>query len=288
MTVINTNVASLTSQAAISTNARGLAKAMQQLSTGRRINSAADDAAGLAISDKLTAQIRGLNQAVRNANDAISMLQTAEGATNEMTNMLQRLRELAVQSASDTNGTDERKALSAEFKGLREEINRIASTTSFNKMNILDGTAGANSSGSVSFQVGATYSSSTAASQNSVQFTFVNFKTSGSITSGIPSGSSALSTLSTAQAAIGAIDTVITNVDTQRAKMGSLINRFQYTIDNLTNISVHAAESRSRVMDADYSQATADLAKSQIIQQAATAMLAQANSQPQSVLTLLK
>lgn len=284
MTVINTNVASLTSQAAIASNARGLAKAMQQLSTGRRINSAADDAAGLAISDKLTAQIRGLNQAVRNANDAISMLQTAEGATNEMTNMLQRMRELAVQAASDTNGDDERSALSAEFKGLREEIDRISATTTFNKMNILDGTAGSN--GTVYFQVGATYSSS--ASQNSVEFEFVNFSTSGSITSAIPSGSSALSTLSGAQAAIGDIDTVITNVDTQRATMGSLINRFQYTIDNLTNISVHASESRSRVMDADYSQATADLAKAQIIQQAATAMLAQANSQPQSVLTLLK
>jgi len=288
MTVINTNVASLTSQAAIASNTRNLAKAMQQLSTGRRINSAADDAAGLAISDKLTAQIRGLNQAVRNANDAISMLQTAEGATNEITNMLQRLRELAVQAASDTNGEDERKALSAEFTGLRSEIDRIAATTSFNKMNILDGTAGASSNGSVYFQVGATWSSSTAASQNSVNFVFVNFRTAGSITSAIPSGASALNTLSGAQAALGRIDTVITNVDNQRAKMGSVINRFQYTIDNLTNISVHSSESRSRVMDADYSQATADLAKAQIIQQAATAMLAQANSQPQAVLTLLK
>ena len=286
MTVINTNVASLTSQAAIASNARGLAKAMQQLSTGRRINSAADDAAGLAISDKLTAQIRGLNQAVRNANDAISMLQTAEGATNEVTNMLQRMRELAVQAANDTNGSDERAALSAEFSGLRGEIDRIAATTSFNKMNILDGTAGASSNGTVHFQVGATYSSS--ASQNSVEFEFVNFATSGSITSAIPSSSSALNTLSGAQAALGDIDDVITNVDNQRAKMGSLINRFQYTIDNLTNISVHASESRSRITDADYSQATADLAKAQIIQQAATAMLAQANQLPQSVLTLLK
>ncbi len=280
MTVINTNVASLNSQAAIATNARGLAKAMQQLSTGKRINSASDDAAGLAISDKLTAQIRGLNQAVRNANDAISMLQTAEGATNEITNMLQRMRELAIQSANDTNGTDERTALNNEFVALRSEINRIASSTSFNGMMLLDGTAGS-STGTVTFQVGATYSSS-----NSVSFSFSSFATTGSLTNAIASDS--LTTLSGAQSAIQNIDTTIQSVDTQRAAMGGVINRFQYTVDNLTNISVHASESRSRITDADYSESTAELAKHQIIQQAATAMLAQANQQPQQVLTLLK
>ena len=280
MTVINTNVASLTSQAAIASNNRGLSKAMQQLSTGRRINSAADDAAGLAISDKLTAQIKGLNQAVRNANDAISMLQTAEGATNEITNMLQRMRELAVQAANDTNGTDERTALNNEFDNLRTEINRVASSTSFNSMNLLDGTA-ASSTGLVSFQVGATYSSS-----NTVTFTFASFATSGSITSAIVSD--VLTSLSGAQTALDNVDTAIGLVDTQRASMGALSNRFQYTVDNLTNISVHASESRSRVTDTDYSDATAELAKHQIIQQAATAMLAQANQQPQQVLTLLK
>ncbi len=280
MTVINTNVASLTSQAAIAANSRGLSKAMQQLSTGRRINSAADDAAGLAISDKLTAQIKGLNQAVRNANDAISMLQTAEGATNEITNMLQRMRELAVQAANDTNGTDERTALNNEFSNLRTEINRVASSTSFNSMNLLDGSA-ASSTGLVSFQVGATYSSA-----NTVTFTFSSFATSGSITNAI--ASNVLTSLSGAQTALDAVDTAIQNVDTQRASMGALSNRFQYTVDNLTNISVHASESRSRVTDTDYSEATAELAKHQIIQQAATAMLAQANQQPQQVLTLLK
>ena len=280
MTVINTNVASLNSQAAIATNARGLAKAMQQLSTGKRINSASDDAAGLAISDKLTAQIRGLNQAVRNANDAISMLQTAEGATNEITNMLQRMRELAIQSANDTNGTDERTALNNEFTALRSEINRIASSTSFNGMMLLDGTAGS-STGTVTFQVGATYTSS-----NSVSFSFSSFATTGSLTNAI--GSDSLTTLSGSQSALANIDTTIQSVDTQRASMGGLINRFQYTVDNLTNISVHASESRSRITDADYSESTAELAKHQIIQQAATAMLAQANQQPQQVLTLLK
>ena len=278
MSVINTNIASLNSQAALGVNQRGLARAMQELSTGKRINSAADDAAGLAISDKLTAQIRGFNQAIRNANDAISMLQTAEGATNEVTNMLQRMRELAVQSANDTNGSGERSALQSEYSALRTEIDRISSTTKFNNMGILDGSAG--SSGAVTFQVGATNDSG-----NQVSFTFSDFSTSG-ITSDVASDD--LTTLSGAQTALDNVDAAILAVDSKRAEMGALINRFQYTVDNLTNISVHASESRSRITDADYSQASADLAKHQIIQQAATAMLAQANQQPQSVLTLLK
>jgi flagellin len=280
MAVINTNVASLNSQAALQINQRGLAKAMQELSTGKRINSAADDAAGLAISDKLTAQVRGLNQAVRNANDAISMLQTAEGATNEITNMLQRMRELAVQSANDTNGSAERSALQTEYSALRTEINRISATTKFGTTNVLDGTAG--TSGKLYFQVGATNET-----DNQVDFTFSDFSTTtGGVTSAVDSDD--LTTLAGAQAAIDNVDTALTAVDTQRASMGALINRFQYTVDNLTNISVHAAESRSRIVDADYSTASANLSKHQIVQQAATAMLAQANQQPQSVLTLLK
>jgi flagellin len=255
---------------------------MEQLSTGRRINSAADDAAGLAIADKLNAQIRGLNQAVRNANDGISMLQTAEGATNEITNMLQRIRELAVQSANDTNGTSERSAIDQEFQNLRTEINRIATTTQFNGFSLLDGTA-QNTQGIVTFQVGADYNSG-----NAVTFQFANFGTSGtgSLMSSLTSIS--LTSLGSAQAAITTAQSAILDVDTQRAAMGALINRFQYTVDNLTNISTHQAESRSRIVDADYSQATADLAKRQIIAQAATAMLAQANQQPQAVLSLLK
>ena len=174
MTVINTNIASLTSQASLGVNQRGLAKAMQELSTGKRINSAADDAAGLAISNKLTAQIRGFNQAVRNANDAISMLQTAEGATNEISNMLQRMRELAVQAASDTNGSAERSALQAEYSALTTEIDRISSTTKFGNVGVLDGTAGSGSDGLVYFQVGATNDP-----DNQVDFTFSDFSTSG-------------------------------------------------------------------------------------------------------------
>ena len=284
MTVINTNVASLNAQAAIATNARGLSKAMQQLSTGRRINSAADDAAGLAISDKLTAQIRGLNQAIRNANDGISMLQTAEGATNEITNMLQRMRELAVQSANDTNGIAERSALNVEFDQLRTEINRIAGTTQFNGFNILDGssTTGGMTSGVATFHIG---DAGTTAVQ--VQFTFVDFRSTAA--SGLLVGLSGQSLTGTnGLAAITAVNDGILAVDNQRSLMGALINRFQYTVDNLTNVVTNASSSRSRIVDADYSQATADLAKSQIIQQAATSMLAQANQQPQAVLTLLK
>ncbi len=281
MSVINTNIASLSSQASLAVNQRGLAKAMQELSTGKRINSASDDAAGLAISDKLTSQIRGFNQAVRNANDAISMLQTAEGATNEITNMLQRMRELAVQAANDTNGSGERSALQSEYSALRTEIDRISTTTKFNNMGILDGTAGSASDGTLTFQVGATSDS-----DNQVDFTFSDFSTASGITSDVASDD--LTTLSGAQAALDNVDSALTAVDSQRAAMGALINRLQYTVDNLTNISVHAAESRSRITDADYSQASADLSKHQIIQQAATAMLAQANQQPQAVLQLLK
>ncbi len=280
MAVINTNVASLNSQAAIAVNQRGLAKSMQELSTGKRINSASDDAAGLAISDKLTAQIRGLNQAVRNANDAISMLQTAEGATGEITNMLQRMRELAVQSANDTNGSAERSALQSEYSALRTEIDRISATTKFGNIGVLDATAGSGSDGAVTFQVGATSDS-----DNQVSFTFSDFSTSG-ITADVASDD--LTTLTGAQTALDNVDSALSAVNAQRATMGALINRFQYTVDNLTNISVHSAESRSRIVDADYSQASANLSKHQIIQQAATAMLAQANQQPQSVLTLLK
>jgi flagellin len=284
MTVINTNVASLNAQAAIATNARGLSKAMQQLSTGRRINSAADDAAGLAISDKLTAQIRGLNQAIRNANDGISMLQTAEGATNEITNMLQRMRELAVQAANDTNGVAERSALNVEFDQLRTEINRIAGTTQFNGFNVLDGSSvtGGITSGVATFHIG-----DAGATSVQVQFTFVDFRSTAA--SGLLAGLSGKSLTGTnGLAAIGAVNDGILAVDNQRSLMGALINRFQYTVDNLTNVASNASASRSRVADADYSQATADLAKSQIIQQAATSMLAQANQQPQAVLTLLK
>jgi flagellin len=280
MSVINTNVASLNAQAALANNSRGLQKAMEQLSTGKRINSASDDAAGLAIASKMTAQIRGLNQAVRNASDAISMIQTAEGATSEISNMLQRMRELAVQAANDTNSTSDRSSLNAEFTALRSEIDRITATTQWNGFNVLDGSAG--SGGSVTFQVGANSGGSNAVSTD---FDDLGTGASGAL---VGISASALTSLSDASAAIDATNDAIATIDEKRGEMGAVINRFQYTVDNLTNISTNAAASRSRIQDTDYSQATTDLAKRQIIQQAATAMLAQANQQPQTVLQLLR
>ena len=278
MTVINTNVSSLNAQAALATNQRGLSKAMEQLSTGRRINSAGDDAAGLAIAAKMTSQIRGLNQSVRNANDGISMLQTAEGATNEITNMLQRMRELAVQAANDTYSSDDRTALNSEFNALRTEIARVASTTQWNGMNVLDGTVG--TSGAVAFQIGVN-----GGGNNSLTFTFGNFS-SANLMSNI--SAAAITSQALATSAIALATSAIAAVNAKRSDMGAVINRLQYTVDNLTNISTNAAASRSRIEDADYSQTTTELAKRQIIQQAATAMLSQANQQPQVVLSLLK
>jgi flagellin len=279
MTVINSNIASLNAQSALATNARGLSKAMEQLSTGKRINGAADDAAGLAIASKLTAQIRGLNQAVRNANDGISMIKTAEGATNEVTNMLQRMRELAVQAANDTNTADDRTALDDEYQELILEIDRIAETTLWNGEALLDGTAG-DGAGLLKFHVG-----SGDTSGNVIEITIADLSTT--TTTSDVSGT-AIDTQADATTAIADIDLALAAVNTERSTMGAKINRLQYTVDNLTNISTRAAESRSRIEDTDYSQATTELAKRQIIQQAATAMLAQANQQPQTVLSLLK
>ena len=290
MSVINTNVKSMVAQNALAVNNRSLSKAMEQLSTGKRINSAADDAAGLAISNKMTAQIRGLNQAVRNANDAISMIQTAEGATQEITNMLQRMRELAVQSANDTNTTTDRGSLDLEFKELSSEINRIAGMTQFNTKGVLDGIGGGTASAAASvdmvFQVGANAS-------QTITVTFKNLTTSstGGLSSIAWTSTSTgfnITTQSSASSALATIDTAIATVDDFRADMGAKINRLTYATDNLANVSQNTSASRSRVLDADYAQATTELARTQIIQQAATAMLAQANQQPQSVLSLLR
>lgn len=279
MSVINTNVKSLVAQNAATVNNRAMSKAMEQLSTGKRINSAADDAAGLAISNKMTSQIRGLNQAVRNANDGISMIQTAEGATKEVTNMLQRMRELAVQSANATNTTEDRSALHAEVTELQAEINRISDNTQWNGMNITGGTAGMTAlSAGATFQVGA----------NSGQVITVAFKDLAGV-SGVGSSLTAgVSTVTRANAAISSIDNALEQVDSYRATLGAKINRLTYAADNLANVSLNTSESRSRIQDTDYAQATTELAKTQIIQQAATAMLAQANQAPQAVLSLLR
>ncbi len=394
MSVINTNVSALIAQSALTSNSRAQSTAMQQLSTGLRINGAKDDAAGLAIASKMTSQIRGLDQAVRNANDGVSMLQTADGAMTAVGDMLQRMREIAVQSSSDTNVTSDRTALNTEYSALKTEIGRVASTTQWNGMNILDGSK----TGGFTFQVGANNTSAqqinqtiasigvtaagtttattaattaaaaavaqvstvtiagtaaagehvaltfgtqsydytitaadvssataatnyasiatnmfTALSTNtelSSNFTFTNgtagaltmtaktVNTPITVTSAVNSqglgllktgaGASSIDTLANSQTAIGQVDTAIAQVNATRSGLGATINRLTYAADNLTNVSQNTSASRSRVQDTDYAKASTELARTQIISQAATAMLAQANQSQQSVLALLK
>jgi flagellin len=282
MTVINTNINSLVTQNALVRNNRALSTSMEQLSTGKRINSASDDAAGLAISNKMTAQIRGLNQAVRNANDGISLMQTAEGATTEITNMLQRMRELAVQASNDTYTSSDRSALNAEVTQLKAEITRIADNTEWNGMKLFTaksaGSAGGiGASGLVKFQVGV---DGTSSDQISVQLNDIDAIKLG--VSGVT-----LTSTSGATSALSMLDDAISAIDDDRAKFGAIINRLTYAVDNLTSVSQNTTASRSRILDTDYAKASSELARTQIIQQAATAILAQANQSQQSVLKLL-
>ena len=395
MTVINTNIGATITANALAKNERAMNTAMERLSTGKRINSAADDAAGLAISQRLNAQVKGLDQAARNANDAISMLQTADGAAIEITNMLQRMRELAVQATSDSNTTADVSNLDLEFKALAEEIDRIVDATQWNGENILDGTGGDSSDGSFTFQIGAndgqtvtvdfsdfnlaagTASTAAVAAVYSIpaaeidnaagvaqvisdgttsisitqaddatvaeQVTAIQadddygdllftvaansdgdgleftYKTAGAITTdptvteaasdvtvtedtagtaattGVVmgadnSGMTATTASITTETAniIDTLDTAISGVTTQRATFGAVMNRLEYTVDNLANVSQNTSASMSRIADADYAAETTELARTQIIQQAGTALLSQANQQAQSVLALLK
>lgn len=391
MSVINTNIKSLVSQNAMVKNNRALADAMQQLSTGKRINSAKDDAAGLAISSRMTTQITGLNQAVRNGNDGISMLQTTEGAMIEMTNMLQRMRELAVQAANDTYTAVDRGYLNLEFQQLKTEVNRITDTTEWNGMGIMNGSVVNDdlTAGKFEFQVGSntgqiishtiadmgfrdnantTVTTPTAnapgvaqVSKLTLSGTFqagdvIQFNvgsanvsytvvaddvddasnannlasirdkllseagnTMGDASVAVTDGvltftastagtgftlntstdlvdAGALKDLRTltilnntdANTSLTELDIAINRINTERAGLGAVINRLNYAVDNLANVSLNASESRSRIMDADYAKASSELARTQIISQAATAMLAQANQQPQTVLQLLQ
>ena len=277
MPVINTNVNSLITQNAITRNDKSLSSTMTQLSTGKRINSAADDAAGLAIATKMTSQIRGLNMATRHANDAISLIQTAEGATEAVTGMLQRMRELAVQSATDTYSSGDRALMQKEFSQLREEISRTATLTDFNGQQLL-------AAGSLlTFQVGANSGDTLTYSTTNLSATIELGGTSIGDT-----GGASISIRTGAEEAITTIDTALDGLNSERARMGAMINRLGYAGDNLTNISQNLQSARSRIEDTEYASATRELARTQIIQQAGIAMLAQANQQPQSVLTLLK
>lgn len=274
MSVINTNVSALYSQNAMKTNARAMSTAMEQLSTGTRVNSAKDDAAGLAIGQNMTSQIRGLNQAVRNVNDGINMMQTAEGAMVEQSNMLQRMRELAIQAMNGTYSDTQRGYLNKEFEQLTAQIGAIAKDTMWNDQPLLNGLGGA--SGTFTYQAGKD-------EDQTIAVTVGDMTVAGLQVSGYSIG-----TLSDAAAALTPISSALETINLQRAEIGAGINRMAYAADNLTNISSNQTQSRSSIMDTDYALATTQLAKTQIIQQAATAMLAQANQQPQGVMALLK
>lgn len=271
---VNTNVSALNAQRQLFDVSNSLSTSFERLSSGFRINSAADDAAGLQISDRMTSQVQGLNQAVRNANDAISLSQTAEGALNETTTALQRIRQLAVQSQNGINSSADRVALQKEVSALKAEISRIATDTQFNGVEILNG------SFSAAFLVGA----------NAGQTISVNLSTSDGASlgaSGLGVGTIDISTAGGASTAMSAIDAAISSIGGTRADLGALQNRFQSTIRNLSNISENISAARSRIRDTDFAAETADLTRNQIIQQASTTVLSQANQRPQAALSLL-
>lgn len=269
---VNTNVSSINAQRQLFDSATRLNVSFERLSSGFRINRAADDAAGLQISDRLTSQIQGLNQAVRNANDAISLTQTAEGALAETTTALQRIRQLAVQSQNGINSSADRTALQKEVSALKAEISRIAATTQFGGVDLLVGNY------SASFLVGA----------NANQNISVNLSRSGGFgTSGLSLTNTTVATTDGASAALTAIDAAISTIGGTRADLGALQNRFQSTIRNLSNISENVSGARSRIRDTDFAAETAELTRNQIIQQASTTVLTQANQRPQAALQLL-
>ena len=282
MSVINTNIIAQYSQDALKVNAKAMGNVMQQLATGNRINAAKDDAAGLSITQNMTSQIRGLNQAVRNVNDGINLLQTADGALVETAGMLQRMRELAVQSSNGVNSVSQRGYLDKEFKSLQEEINRIASNTGWNNMTLVNG-SGAAAATAMTFVFQAGIASGQTISMNIEPMNTTALGVAATGGSGI-----SIANCTAAQGAITEIDKAIENVSLGRSAMGATMNQLSYSADNMVNISTNIGASRSAILDTDYATASAQLAKNQIISQAATAMLAQANQQPQSVLTLLK
>lgn len=270
---VNTNVSAINAQRQLLTSGNSLDTAFKRLSSGFRINSAADDAAGLQISNRLSSQINGLNQAISNANDGISLAQTAEGAMDEITNSLQRIRVLAVQSQNGINSSADRVALQKEVSALKTEISRIATTTQFGGLNLLGGKF------SAKFLVGA----------NAGQNISVNLSRTGGGygASGLGIAALSISSVAGASAAIASIDSAIKTIDSTRADLGALQNRFQSTIRNLSNIVENVSAARSRIRDTDFAKETAELTRSQIMQQASTTILSQANQRPQAALSLL-
>jgi flagellin len=271
---VNSNISALNAQRQLINSGKSLDTSFQRLSSGLRINSAADDAAGLQISNRLTSQIQGLDQAIRNANDGISLSQVAEGAMDEITTALQRIRTLSVQSQNGINSSGDRLALQKEVSALKTEISRIATTTQFGGVKVLDG------SYSSTFLVGA----------NAGQKISVNIQRTGGGygASGLNLATLSIATLNGASSALTKIDSAISIIDSKRADLGAIQNRFQSTIRNLSNIVENVSGARSRIRDTDFAKETAELTRSQILQQASTTILSQANQRPQSALSLLQ
>ena len=306
--VINTNVASLNAQRSLAASGAELKTAMERLSSGKKINSAADDAAGFAIAERMTAQIRGLNMATKNATDGLSMIATVENATNDVTDMLHRIRELAVQAANDTNSSTDRGYLQKEVDSLLNEINRVASQTVYNGAEVLDGSrsgasnaqqiqVGTDSGQSISFEVDAVDTDTLGLSLDS--FTARNCATPAAIDdmSGETAATSAtlatgqkISVLTAADAsiALGKVTAAIELVAGGRAELGAVSNRLEYTVSNLMNVAEYTTAARSRIEDADFAAESARLAKAQVLQQTGTAMLAQANASQQLALSLFR
>ena len=276
---INTNIGALGAAAAASSVNKSLETAMERLSTGLRVNTASDDAAGVAIASRLTSEIRGTNQAIRNSMDGQALIDTAEGAHIEIVNILQRMRELAVQSANDTNAAADRTNINTEVTALKAEINRIKDTTMWGGKILLTGTY---SSAGLKFQVGAG-----TATADSITVTIKNMGTS-VLGNAVKIASISASTFTNSQTAITNIDHAIATVNTQRAGLGAVSNRLDNTVANLTNISTNLEAGRSRIQDADFAAESTSLARAQILQQASMAMLAQANASKQGVLQLLQ
>ena len=292
MAVVNTNVNASIAQNALIKNERSMNTAMERLSTGQRINAASDDAAGLAIASRMTSQVRGLEVGIRNANDAISMISVADGAMTEVSNMLQRMRELALQSANGTTTSADRSYMNSEYQNLITEIERISQNTQWNGRAILQGDANGASDSTVDYQVGANGGQTIGVNFGGISQSggaaFQTFEISAAGAGSFITAGTTSSAMTTASAALTKIDSAITAVSTQRATFGASMNQLTYAVDNLASVKVNAEASRSRIQDTDYATETSELARTQIIQQAGTAMLAQANQLPQTVLSLLQ
>lgn len=286
---INTNLSSLNAQRALASSQGSLQTSMQRLSSGLRINSAKDDASGSAIAERMNAQVKGMNQAMRNANDGVSMLQTVDGALSKVTDTLQRMRELAVQGANGTNSTGDYTNLNDEFAQLQSELTRVFDSTKFNGQQLLKGTAGAAGNGVVTFQVGANN-----ATEDQIDVTIEDLSAGYT-----PLGTTAIADVQNAgtinvsdqtfsQAAITSLDTALDEMTAARSNIGAIQGRFDAVISNLQVSAENATSARSRIMDADFAVETANLSRSQVLQQAGTAMLAQANQSSQNVMQLLR